>query len=386
MASNGKNGRLPLPSLSVSGFRGIRQLKVKKLGRVTLLAGKNGVGKTTALEAVQMYASRAQRPGVWSSLLRRHDEYLTDEEQTEERNTTPNIAALFFGREPGLNDRIRIGPVSGKQQLSVEYHKPRRITDDEWKEIKRRLKWGEEWDDISAQDFVNFMSRQIWVEFGNHRYSIVVGESLESATHKQGEGGNGRPVPVACRKIGPGLPNALRLAQMWDWIVLAKAEERAVRTLQRLCGPDLKRVVAVGDDSPESGEGRRVLVEFEGKDGMVPLRSLGDGAVRYFGIIAALSRCQNGILLIDEIENGIHHSMQADMWRMILHVAADSNVQVLATTHGWDCIKGFATAATEDDTIEGALVRLEGDNGNLRAVEYSETNLHAAATHGIEVR
>ena len=52
-------GELHLPDLVIRGFRGIDDLTIPRLGRVTLLAGKNGVGKTTVLDAVRVFASRA---------------------------------------------------------------------------------------------------------------------------------------------------------------------------------------------------------------------------------------------------------------------------------------------------------------------------------------
>ena len=50
---------LHLPDLSIRNFRGIQSLSIRRLGRVTLLGGRNGVGKTTVLEAVRVYAARA---------------------------------------------------------------------------------------------------------------------------------------------------------------------------------------------------------------------------------------------------------------------------------------------------------------------------------------
>ena len=65
---------LHLPGLSISGFRGIEQLSIGRLGRVTLLAGRNGVGKTTVLDAVRVHAARG-RSRVLHELLERHEEF-----------------------------------------------------------------------------------------------------------------------------------------------------------------------------------------------------------------------------------------------------------------------------------------------------------------------
>ena len=52
------NAGLHLPDLHVEGFRGIDKLSIPRLGRVTLIADRNSVGKTTVLDAVRVYASR----------------------------------------------------------------------------------------------------------------------------------------------------------------------------------------------------------------------------------------------------------------------------------------------------------------------------------------
>ena len=100
----------------------------------------------------------------------------------------------------------------------------------------------------------------------------------------------------------------------------------------------------------------------------------------------ALANSRDGFLLIDEAENGIHHAVQRDYWRMVFQAAHESNVQVFATTHSWDCVRGFAQAAGENEDIEGVLVRLEKEEDGLRAVRYSERRLKIAAEQRIEVR
>ena len=71
---------------------------------------------------------------------------------------------------------------------------------------------------------------------------------------------------------------------------------------------------------------------------------------------------------------------------MVLQTAERNNVQVLATTHSSDCIVGFTKAANELEEVEGVLYRIQRNGEQLRAVEYSEETLRAAAKHGIEVR
>ena len=59
---------LHLPNLTIRRFRGIQDLLITGLGRVTLIAGKNGVGKTTVLDAVRTYAARGHY-AVLASIL-----------------------------------------------------------------------------------------------------------------------------------------------------------------------------------------------------------------------------------------------------------------------------------------------------------------------------
>ena len=132
--------------------------------------------------------------------------------------------------------------------------------------------------------------------------------------------------------------------------------------------------------------GRLSIVKLRDQQDPVPLRSLGDGAVRCFAVALALAKSTDGLLLIDEAENGIHHSIQAKFWNMVLQTAERNNVQVIATTHSWDCVVGFAKAANELEDVEGVLYRIQRNRERLRAVEYPEDDLANAAKHRIEVR
>ena len=174
---------------------------------------------------------------------------------------------------------------------------------------------------------------------------------------------------------------------LWNDVALTPHEELMREALQLGLGSTVKRVAMLLDaESRFSPLGQRAVVLLQGHNRPVPLKSLGDGAARFFCIALALANSSNGFLLIDEAENGVHYSVQKDFWSMILKVANRNCVQVLATTHSGDCIRGFAQAAQELGRGSGVLVRLDKENGHIRAVEYSEDELSVATEQGIEVR
>ena len=66
---------------------------------------------------------------------------------------------------------------------------------------------------------------------------------------------------------------------------------------------------------------------------------MGDGINRILTIILAMVNCENGYLLIDEFENGLHYSVQEKLWEIIFYLAKRLNIQVFATTHSNDTIE-----------------------------------------------
>ena len=382
MYDDGTNGRLHLPDLSIAGFRGIERLSIPRLGRVTLLAGRNGVGKTTVLDAVRVYAS-CGRSEVLRELLDAREEVATAHDEDDDPVELPNLAALFHGRNVSGTSAISIGPITGDDALGVAVSKP-----EDWSDEQRRLlgrlpvDTDVQWLKIAFRESESILP---WVlptdgqlptrlprHFGTIRMLLDEDEWASA---------------VACESLGPGLLSNYDMARFWDNVVLTDAEELSIQALRLVLRDEVSRVAVIGEGRPRyPGRGRRVVVRLPEAARPVPLRSLGDGVTRMFGVALALANSRGGFLTIDEAENGIHYSLQSDFWRMVLRASSEHDVQVFATTHSGDCVRGFARAAVEVEDVEGVLVRLERKAGKIRAVEYSEEELETAAEQGIEVR
>ncbi len=117
----------------------------------------------------------------------------------------------------------------------------------------------------------------------------------------------------------------------------------------------------------------------------MPLRTFGDGVNRLFGVILSLCNAKDGILVVDEIDNGLHYSVQSQIWKIVFRLAKTLNVQVFATSHSWDCVRAFQQAAS-DSPEDGVLVRLTKRQENVAATLFTERELEIATRDQIEVR
>jgi hypothetical protein len=168
--------------------------------------------------------------------------------------------------------------------------------------------------------------------------------------------------------------------QMWDRVAVA-GQEVLVEEALRIIVPNLERILLVG----ESGH-RSVLLKLKGTMRPVPMQGMGDGVNRVFGIAVALILARGGALLVDEVENGVHYSIQEELWSAIFSLAAKFDVQVFATSHSWDAVLGFQSAANQSPA-DGMLYRLERElDGGVYAERYTEQEVAVAAAQNVEVR
>ena len=372
---------LLLPDLTIKGFRGIDELTIPRLGRVTLLAGENGIGKTSVLDAIRLYAARGRRSELVNLLSGRDEEVIIDDEEGE---SVPSLdwTALFHGRNPLSKElTLLIGSSEASDQMIMQ---PAVLEEEEL--------GGQVVLDIHEMDF-----QAIKTSFNDSNYYVSISPNQGWKSKQIGK----IPPPIKCQSIGPGLMSSVELYSLWYTVALLDDEDKVIEALNIIVEGKVDRITMVNEvratSLPYSRRGLerrtistvppRVLVRLNSRpNSRVPLRSLGDGALRLFGIALSLANSSDGFLLIDEIENGIHYSKQRDFWSMVLRTAYHNNVQIIATTYSYDCIKGFAQAVTENEQTEGILFRLSGRHGVLRPVEYKEKDLMIAAENNIEVR
>lgn len=364
-------------SLSINEFRGFEHFELCDLGRINLLVGSNNCGKTSILEAIQLYAGKSPAP-LLQIATRRGEIHMEGSESHRRYDRMLDISHLFHGHQiyPGASFDIAATTDAGKNRFTAQ------ITEDKNRQVGKTEPGLDELES-------NLVLELSWVGGEteaalsvNVEGSIRVGSGAAPGlrSHKRTNGAD-----AVC--IFSGGLDVEDVVNMFESVVLNPEEDLVTRAL-RTIEPTIERLATVSSDRPVDRYAERggIVVRCEGVEGRVPIGSMGDGMWRMLGLALALVSAKNGILLVDEIDTGLHFTVMEEMWKLVHSAARDLGVQVFATTHSRDAYESLAGIARscEFGSREVTIQRIDLEKGS--SVVFDEREIVAAAEHGTEVR
>ncbi len=369
-----------LLDINIQNYRCFKEFNLDGLARVNLLVGMNNSGKTSLLEAVDLLVNQEEPERLFDLLLNRR-EVERGSEQSLRRATISRahfqIGHLFYGhqlnpdraiclrsqKQRPLSLQIQIAPVLEAGQLSLN-------------------------EDTFDPEITNFELVFLYGE--DRRFAIPVNDDglIPSGTflrmpRKQSRENYFRKNQHLSRFLTSRRQDFERVAaNLWKQITLTPEEETVIKALQIL-EPDVE-----GINFPSSEAlNQQGLVKLRGQRYPIPLGSMGDGMTHIVNLIASVVTLEKGVLLVDEIDAGLHYNVQAAMWKLLLETAQRLDLQIFATTHSYDCVTAFSEALKQLEADEiGKLFRLDWRGDMVRAVDYSAEILSAAVRQNIEVR
>jgi len=367
--------------LSIRGFRRFEHFELDDLARVNLLVGKNGCGKTTILEAVDLLCGQPDDAPLSRMTIRRGETVPAKGQEAAEMpaglhldirrlfHDDPFVSSGSFQvtgtRQRGNKGRTVVGRIfkDPPQTANGEGAAPRRR--------KLDLTWNE---NGAESTFLLHLST---------RGSAAVAETSISS-----QSDLGTPLGwIPTRFVEPMATMPRQVVSMYSNIALTPSEDTIIEAL-RIIEPAIERIAVVAPEDAGLGPALRggIMVRCRGREDRIPIGSMGDGIWHILALSLALSAASGGVLLVDEIDTGLHYSVMADMWRVMCRAAARLNVQVLATTHSSDCWTALASIVRDGDgdTPDVAVHRIE--DGVDRAIRFSAEEMVAAAERGLEVR
>lgn len=357
-------------SFKVSNFRCFGELILTDLERVNLIAGVNNVGKTALLEALFLHC------GAYNPALALRINAFRGIEQVK----------LELGRwvEPPWDSLFNQFDTSKKVELVSENGETgRRVVrlevvrrSEELTKIGQSLRHGP---DESESPPLSSESAQVLAleckegEQYSRYYMILDQKGIRSEPIAP-------PPPfqtvfLAARVRIPLAEDAERFGKL----EIIGRQDALLKALQ-VIEPRLRRLAVV------VASGVPMMHGDIGLGRLVPLPVMGEGMARLASLVLAIGNAPNGVVLVDEIENGLHHTILPQVWRAIGEAAREFNTQVFATTHSLECIVAAHRAFVASECYDFRLHRLDRRDGTIRAVTYDQDTLAAAIETGLEVR
>jgi AAA15 family ATPase/GTPase len=121
--------------------------------------------------------------------------------------------------------------------------------------------------------------------------------------------------------------------------------------------------------------------------GVVDLSTFGDGMRRGAALALALTRARGGVLLVDEIEAGIHTRLLRDVMKVLLEAAREANTQILATTHSLEALDALLDArglGGKSEDIVAFHLRRSGEKHEV--FRYAGDKLQRLRQGGLDIR
>ena len=167
--------------------------------------------------------------------------------------------------------------------------------------------------------------------------------------------------------------------------VILKRRKKQVEKLLREIEPRLEAVEALRIGDPNQSTSPLIYADL-GLSEMIPVTQLGQGFNRLLDIYSEIVVEDAKVLLIDEIENGLHYSVMPVIWKGLFSAAREFDVQIFATTHSWECILAADEAARSGQNYDLALIRLDRVKEDIKATVIDEKSLSTAKELRWEMR
>ncbi|MFB1488509.1 MULTISPECIES: ATP/GTP-binding protein [unclassified Thiocapsa] len=359
-------------SLKILRFRAFDAFEIHHLSRVNLIVGKNNAGKTSLLDAVEMMALGGRVVSLLRSPRRRGEISLAPADEKMRR--VLNIRHIFWGHQIQAGTCFEITGIADSQEIKVSC------------EVRLGQSDQTQFGQLSEQAELETPLEIIMTGPDNPDGEPILpvsasGSLLEFARSRLSSGPTGGLATVWFLGTEFGAhPTSLR--QSWEQLVLTPEEDMAISAM-KMIEPAIERLVFIS--SATMAESTPV-VKLTGVEGRIPLGTLGDGIKRLLAQAIYMARAAGGVLLIDEIDTGLHYTTLESMWRFVIESARRLDVQVFATSHSGDCIRALAWLQTDAPDLAADISVHRIDRAAPAAVRYSAADIEIAARHHIEVR
>ncbi len=356
-----------ITKLEIKGFKGFKHFSIPKLTRITLVGGKNNSGKTSLLEAVFLFFDRMNPQMLTNQFARRGVSILPLEPETM-------WAPIFHDYEMEKVISISVTSNNSTEIMTITFNPSytpslvRARTTDQGGRLLQ-ISTDQKPTPSYALDIAYIMNGTKAIS-----HLLIGAEGLglhvdNSKIKKESA------IFIATR----GLTNPNEDAERFGRLDIVGKQDEVVKFL-RIIEPNLKTLssISIGNMSLLHGD--------IGLKRKIPVSYMGEGVSKLLSIILAIANAKDGIVLIDEFENGLHYSVMQKIWEAIGKASREFNCQVIATSHSYECLESAYNGLSGDRQKDFSYLRIDKVDNEIKTKIFDFEMLKVAIDTNSEVR
>lgn len=160
----------------------------------------------------------------------------------------------------------------------------------------------------------------------------------------------------------------------------AKGIDRVLEVLSLING-DVRNLV------PITEMGQPMIYVDVGRSRLLPLSVLGAGFFHLLRLALAISEIERGIIIVDELEDGLHHTLFSKLFRIVLDaIGSKKDLQFFIATHSGELIKAAIETSGENRFRDICLINMLPSPNGGTAQAYDEDEVNYAMSLDAELR
>jgi AAA15 family ATPase/GTPase len=300
-----------IKEINITSFRGLKEISLVELGTLNIITGDNSSGKTAVLEAIFMaFGLNPQTFQDFPAKFRK---------QSGRANNKGPFWEWLFPEKNLQNDVIFEITTMDESSYSVRSIHPQNVG--------------------PATILFEYSSGNQIIRFGPTGGSFPAGWPIVSS---------------------PDLHeiNYVENADKYNRVVSTSGGEERLLALIQALDKRVKKIRYL-----KLMQDPLVYVDI-GLENLVPVSQMGEAFSRVFSLYLEMIICNADILILDEIESGIHVDKMDIVWQGLAALSKQEEIQIITTTHSRECLRSAFAAVGGDESINARRYDLKlGSSG-----------------------
>jgi AAA15 family ATPase/GTPase len=357
-----------LENLIVKRYRSLREIEIPRLSGLNVITGRNGGGKSSLLEAIFLNLSASNPGGAFTISSVRGDAFYAQNEDSTLRslfsdmNTEKNIQVI-------ANQKIGVKKVTRDLRISPIFSTAVLPGRSAAEQIVNGL-------NVKFTGKTGSNEGKFEFNFSQMNFANSLPTSPPLSIHNPGNNSD----VIHAQYISPYQPDPQRA--IYDQLVNAvkdRAVDEVIATV-KMVAPQIKNL------SPVSEQGQPRIYVDTGVGRLLPITALGSGFIHILRLALAVTYANDGILLIDELEDGIHFSLFPIIAEFLISVLKKKKMQIFISTHSDELLKAFVSVANKNSFEHICLINMSAASIRNHVRIFEGGNLEYALEQDAELR